>query len=125
MRVGEKIWHCKRISKSNAEFPEFELPYKITTRLGYLTVQPSTRAYSENGLFPYGEDIKQYQTIIAQPYEKWYQVFSEGDRLYLDGKTPSEEDLEDIYAENANYIVDSVRNQNRAICIIVKKRTAE
>lgn len=123
MRVGEKIWHCKRVPKRNAEIPEFELPYGITTRLGYLTVQPSGSAYSE--LVEHGEDVKQYQTIIAQPYEKWYQVFSEGDRLYLDGKIPSEEDLDDIYAENANYIVDSVRNQNRAIRVVVKKRTAE
>lgn len=123
MRVGELIWHCKRVPKRNAEIPEFELPYEITTRLGYLTVQPSGSAYNE--LVEYGEDIKQYQTIIAQPYERWYQVFSEGDRLYLDGKIPNEEDLDDIYAENANYIVDSVRNQNRAIRIVVKKRTAE
>lgn len=123
MRIGEKIWHCKRVRKINAEISEFDLPYEITTRLGYLTVQPSGSSYSE--LMEYGEEVKQYQTIIAQPYEKWYQVFSEGDRLYLDGKIPDEKDLQDMYAENANYIVDSVKNQNKAIRIVVKKRTAE
>lgn len=120
--TGEKLWHCKRIQSQNDETPEFQLPYEITTRLGYFTVQPSS-GYTQ--LLEYGEDISQYQTIIAQPYEKWYQEFKEGDRFYLDGKTPDEFDLKDIYAENANYVVDSVRNQNRAIRIIVKKRTAE
>lgn len=119
---GGLIWHCKRVPKRNAEIPEFELPYEITTRLGYLSVQPSSGSAD---LAEFGENIKQYQNIMAQPYERWYQVFSEGDRLYLDGKIPNEEDLDDIYAENANYIVDSVRNQNRAIRVVVKKRTAE
>lgn len=123
MRVGELIWHCKRLPKVNAEIPKFELPHEITTRLGYLTVQPSGSSYSE--LAEYGEEVKNYRTAIAQPYERWNGVFNEGDRVYLDGKTPNEEDLEDIYAENANYIVDSVQPQNKAIRIIFKKRTAE
>lgn len=123
MRVGELIWHCKRVPIENAEIPEFELPKEITTRLGYITVQPSGSSYSE--LAEYGEEVKNYRTAIAQPYERWNGVFNEGDRVYLDGKTPNEEDLDDIYAENANYIVDSVQPQNKAIRIIFKKRTAE
>lgn len=123
MKVGEKIWHCKRTQKKNAGYSIFELPQEYTTRFGYITVQPSGSSYSE--LAEYGEEVKNYRTAIAQPYEKWNGVFDEGDRAYLDGKIPSEEDLEDMYAENANYIVDSVQPQNKAIRIIFKKRTAE
>lgn len=123
MKVGEKIWHCKRLHIPNAEIDEFELPYEIKTRLGYFTVQPSGSSYSE--LNEYGEDVKNYRTAIAQPYAKWVGVFDEGDKAYLDGKIPSENDLVDVYAENANYIVDSVQPQNKAIRIIFKKRTAE
>lgn len=123
MRVGEPIWHCKRLRKVNAEISEFELPKKYTTRFGYITVQPSGSSYSE--LAEYGEEVKNYRTAIAQPYEKWDGVFNEGDRAYLYGKIPTKEDLEDMYAENANYIVDSVQPQNKAIRIMFKKRTAE
>lgn len=123
MRVGEKIWHCRLRPKKNAEVSIFELPQEYTTRLGYLTVQPSGSAYRD--LVAYGENISKYQTLILQPYQKWYQVFQEGDRLYLDGKIPTETDLTDRGASNANYEVESVKNQNKAICVVVKKRTAK
>jgi hypothetical protein len=123
MRLGEQIWHCKRISKKNETIPKFQLPIAYTLKLHWLTVQPSGSGYSE--VVEHGEDIKKYQTIMAQPYQLWHGVFSEGDRLYLDDKQPDENDVEDIYAESANYIIDSVRNQNEAIRIVAKKRTAE
>lgn len=126
MRMGEQIWHCKRKEIPNAEIPEFELPKRITLRLGYFTVQPrSLKGGAYSDLLEYGEEIKNYRAAVAQPYEKWVGVFTEGDRAYLDGKKPTEEDLEDNYADNANYIVDSVQPQNKAIQIIFKKRTAE
>lgn len=120
---GSLIWHCQRIPEDNAEIPTFKLPKEITTRIGYLTVQPLGDA--DTSLVEYGEDITKYQKILAQPYERWYGVFNENDRLYIDGKVPNEEDLDDIYAENANYLVKSVGNQNKAIRVVLKKRTAE
>ena len=123
MRIGEKIWHCRLRAKKNAEISIFELPKEYTTRLHYLSVQPSGSAYRD--LVAYGENISKYRTIIAQPYHKWYGVFQDGDRLYLDGKIPTETDLTDIGASNANYEVETVDNQNEAICVIMKKRTAK
>lgn len=123
MKVGEKIWHCKRLRKINAEISEFELPKEYTTRLRFITVQPLGNG--DTNLLPQGEDINKYQKIIAQPYKKWYGIFKEGDRLFLDGKIPNEEDLEDMYAERANYFVYNVGNQNEAIRILAEKRTAE
>ena len=84
MKVGSPVWHSKRIEEKNVEFPRFELPYKIVTRLHHLTVH----------------------------------------RFYIE-KTPTEEDLQDEYAEKADYLVDSVRPQNKAVRVILKKRTAE
>lgn len=121
MKVGSPVWHSKRIEEKNVEFPRFEFPYKIVTRLHHLTVQPAS---GDSDLKEFGEDVKQYQTIIAQPYDKWVNVFNEGDRFYIE-KTPTEEDLQDEYAEKADYLVDSVRPQNKAVRVILKKRTAE
>ena len=123
MRVGEKIWHCRIRKIKNAEIPLFEKPQEYTTRLHDITVQPSGSAYRD--LVAYGENISKYRTIIAQPYQKWYQVFHEGDRLYIDGKIPTEADMDDIGAENANYEVETVDDQSEAICVMLKKRTAE
>lgn len=123
MKLGERIWHCKMIDDKNASIPKFELPYSITLRLRYLTVQPSGSAYSE--LVEYGGDVSQYQTLMAQPYSLWDGVWQEGDRVYADGRIPNADDLIDNYAENANYIVDSVKKQNEAIRIVIKRRTAE
>lgn len=123
MKIGEKVWHCKRMSEENAEIPYYDLPKEITTAFRYFTVQPSGSAYRD--LVAYGENISNYQVAIAQPYDKWYKIFKEGDRFYLDGKEPTDSDMQDISADNANYEVESVQNQNIAIRIILKKRTGE
>lgn len=120
MRVGDKFWHCKRISKENAEIAQFELPKEITTRFCYITIQPAGSMYRE--LAAYGENVKDYRVAIAQPYSKWDGVFSKGDRAYLDGHRPTLEDLDDESAENANYEVEDAVPQNLAIRIIFKRR---
>lgn len=123
MRVGDSIWYCKRISDENAEISLFELPKEIKTRFHYLTIQPARRAYRD--LLEYGEHIKDYRIGIAQPYALWDGVFNSGDRVYLDGKRPTNDDMLDESAENANYEVDNVEPQNLAIRITFKRRVAE
>ena len=123
MKVGESFWHCKRISERNSEIAYFDLPKEIKTRFRYITVQPSGSAYRD--LVEYGENVKDYQVAIAQPYSAWDGVFNDGDRVYLDGKEPTEDDFTDESADNANYEVDSVQRQNMAIRIVFKRRVAE
>lgn len=118
MRIGEKFWHCKKILQNNAEFFRYELPVAYETRFRYITIQPST---SSRDMAEYGEEIKKYQVAVAQPYEMWEKVFKIGDRAYIDIE-PTEEDLADEYADNANYEVDSILKQNKVIRIIFKKR---
>lgn len=123
MRVGDKFWHCKRIDEENAEFSVFELPKEIKTRFMDITVQPSGSVFSE--LAQYGENVKDYRLIIAQPFSKWNGVFKSGDRLYLDDRKPTEEDLVDEYAKNANYEVVDAPPYNISIHVICKRRVAE
>ena len=121
MRVGDSFWHCKRIIESNSEIAHFEPPKEIKTKFRDITIQPSGSSHSE--LAAYGENIKDYRLAIAQPYSKWKGVFKSGDRLYLDGRKPTEED--DLGAENANYEVIDAPTYNLTIHVICKRRVAE
>lgn len=65
----------------------------------------------------YGEKVtKTYKTYLDK--RKFNGVFHEGDKVYLDGVTPKNEKA---YGSKANYLIDSVRNQNRKICIYFQK----
>ncbi len=65
----------------------------------------------------YGEKVtKTYKTYLDK--RKFNDVFHEGDKVYLDGATPKNEKA---YGSKANYLIDSVRNQNRKICIYFQK----
>jgi len=66
----------------------------------------------------YGEEVsKVKKAIISMEYNN---KIKEGDIAYLDGATP-ENETEDTYGINGNYIVDSVRPQNLAIAVYFKK----
>jgi hypothetical protein len=115
MRFGEKIYICKK--KSNfGDLQEYERAKEYTLRRNYLSVQP-TKGYFETST--YGKDITKYQTMICQPYSAWYGILSEGDLVYADGKSPTEN--EEFYGQDANYIVDGVFNQNEVIKIVLKR----
>lgn len=65
----------------------------------------------------YGEKVtKTYKAYLDK--RKFNGVFHEGDKVYLDGATPKNEKA---HGSKANYLIDSVRNQNRKICIYFQK----
>lgn len=65
----------------------------------------------------YGENVtKMYKTLIDK--KKFEGVFNEGDKAYLEGFSPKDEKK---HGSKANYIIDSVRNQNKKICIYFQK----
>ncbi len=121
MKFGESIWQCRRADAGgNREISLFEAPEEIRLAPREFSVQPAS-GYSD--IMAYGEDITLYQNAIAQPYEVWHGRIAVGDRFYLDGARPTADDMHDARAMNANYVVDSVRNQNFAVKIVFKKRT--
>lgn len=65
----------------------------------------------------YGENVnKTYKTLLDA--KKFTNVFHEGDKAYLEEATPENES---VHGCNANYVIDSVRKQNKKICIYFKK----
>lgn len=122
MRNGEKIWYCNRISLDNAETVEYSKPVEERLRHANVFNPISITVQPKNGFtdrYVYGETISKEQRIILTPYRYWADKFKEGDKFYLDGAKPSDEEL--FYGEFANYQVDSVAKQSEGIELSVKK----
>lgn len=113
MRLGDKIYHQKRIITDGVV--SYSEPIEYVTRFNFINVQPSRVALNNMAGYLTTEDFGEHQTrgwnIIAN--RKIFKgVFSEGDLLYLDGKEPSE--------GYPNAIITSVRIQNIGIFMTVK-----
>lgn len=118
MRDGSAVWQCKLISAENDENPIYQRPIKHIVRQKYLTIQPM-RGYT--AIQAYGEDLSSYLQGIAFPYNRWIGEVKLGDKWYLNHKEPSETDMKDESAYNANYVVDYIAPQQQGLRIIFKK----
>lgn len=122
MKIGSKIWWCRRLYVGNEETPRYEKPKEFILRpptpfspIG-ITAQPKT---GNTEYFEYGETTNSDQRIVLTPYEYWFGEFHSGDRFYLDGATPSNN--EEHYGQDANYYVEFVGNQERGIVLSLKQ----
>ena len=107
MRVGEKIYHAKRISDDNAEINEYAKPTEITTKFNHLTcVSSVTRGYIE--VLQYGERVTDYWTIVAKT-SHFKGKFAKGDVMWVDGEKPIE-NIEEMYGygASANAVIKSI-----------------
>lgn len=122
MRNGEKVWYCKRTSENGSRVETFAKPVEVTLRFGDLTIQPSS---GYDSIMEFGEKVRKMWNCIAQPYEKWINVVSEGDRWYVDGVKPNiptdGSEPEDGWGFDANARVYSTRPQNLALRFILQK----
>lgn len=117
MRMGKNIWHCMRINKDDSDIKVYDSPKLYRLRFGYLNLQPAS-GYTNTVLF--GEKIDKRWILLAN--QKAFQgVFHEGDLLYVDDNTPNISDEDYVNGDGANAIVDSVREQNLVIRIVLKK----
>lgn len=65
----------------------------------------------------YGNKVSKMQKVLLD-YDKYLGRVKENDLAYIEDVTPKKEE---VYGDNANYRVDSVRNQNRKIAIYFEK----
>ena len=120
MRVGEFVWHSKRLHKSNAEISEFSKPVKIQTHYNYFTVMPATsRGFME--VMKYGEDVDSTWTVIAND-RAFHGKIEVGDLFWLDGEKPIRE-LEETYGNGATAtaVVKSVAYVNFTMTITLTR----
>lgn len=120
MRIGDSVWHAKRVNIENAEIAEFENPIEIRTRCNFLTVMPATsRGFME--VMKYGEDIDSTWVAIAND-RAFHGKIKEGDLFWLDGEKPIPE-LEAEYGNGATAtaVVKSVAYVNFTIHITLTR----
>ena len=116
MRIGEKVWHARRIDNANATITEFEKPTEIFTRFNYFTVMPATsRGFLE--IMKYGEDINNTWTVIANA-NAFEGKIKEGDKMWVDGHKPIDAlESEYGYGATANAVVKNVSYVNLTLSI--------
>lgn len=120
MRIGQSIWHSKRIINENAETPEYAAPTRIETKANYLTCMPiASRGYMQ--IIPIGEVKERQWTIIANA-RYFSEKFRQGDLIWVDGAEPPKE-LQDgeSYAEYANAVIKAVEPVNLTIQILAEE----
>lgn len=114
MKVGETFYHSVR-NIDDKDLVTYSVANAYRTQLGYITCQPAS-GYTET--LEFGEKVSKTWTIVAN-YSRFNGVFNEGDLLFLDGAKPTDTDL---YENEANAVITSVRYQNKIIRIIAEKK---
>lgn len=121
MKIGSYIYHCKRTVTD--DIVEYAEPVKYVLRFQYLTIQPATVALNNMAGYytteEYGEHNAMGWNGIANA-RFFTDTFNPGDLLFLDGCEPS-----DNTEKGANAIISSVRNQNKAIFLTIKRLEGE
>lgn len=93
--------------------------------IGKENIQPlGSTGFSDYGLetVGFGEKAVKMQKVLLD-YDKYLNRFKENDLAYIEvDKNAIDEEIKNKnYGDNANYRIDSVRNQNRKIAIYFEK----
>lgn len=87
--------------------------------IGVENIQPLS---GSTDIEEYGNKVIKMQKVLLD-YDKYLNKFKENDLAYIEvDKTVIDKEIENkTYGDNANYRIDSVRNQNRKIAIYFEK----
>lgn len=120
MRIGDSLWHSKRIENDNAEFAEYEKPIELKTRANYLTCM-SAMARGGIQVLQYGENANNVWTIIANA-RNFNGFFKKGDLMWVDGEKPIANVEETYgYGASATALVTDVSKGNQNIIITLER----
>lgn len=88
--------------------------YNEPVFIGLENIQPLN---GSTDIEEYGNRVSKMQKVLLD-YDKYIGKFKENDLAYIEDTTPKGEK---VYGDNANYCINSVRNQNRKIAIYFEK----
>ena len=117
MKIGEKIWHCKRVGIADNGVPIYAKPKEYELRLNYLSVNP---AITYLDTIKYGEKVHDIYNMVANK-NVFDKVFTEGDVLYIDGAEPPEKTDDNEYGDGANVLITAVMPILKCINIKLEK----
>ena len=86
--------------------------------IGLENIQPLS---GSTDITEYGNRVSKIQKVLLD-YDKYLDKFKENDLTYIEvDKSLIDEETEETYGDNANYRIDSVRNQNKKIAVYFEK----
>lgn len=88
--------------------------YEKPVFVGLENIQPLS---GSTDIEEYGNKVRKMQKVLLD-YNKYLGKFKENDLAYIEDTIP---EGEEVFGDNANYKIDSVRNQNRKIAIYFEK----
>ena len=92
--------------------------YGEPINLGLQNIQPLS---GTTDIAEYGAKVSKMQKVLLD-YDTYLNIFKERDLAYIETATP---DGEQVNGKNANYMITSVRNQNKKIAIYFEKLPRE
>ncbi len=104
MKVGQSIWHCKRLYENDNGIIVYDKPKEYILAFNYLTINPASGYIST---LQYGEKISKVWNMKAKSWA-FDGIFNEGDLLYIEGNKPDLENKDYIYGDGANAKVTAV-----------------
>lgn len=120
MKNLQKVYYCSRTSQPQDDIETFAKPVEFILKPGYLTIQPAG-GYMDFQAF--GELINITHNGIATPYEKWINIFKEGDRFYLN-RVPkgyeNNKEPDDGWGFDADAKITAVKGQNRVVRLTIQ-----
>ena len=96
------------------EFGQTIATYDEPVFIGLENIQPLS---GSTDIEEYGNKVSKMQKVLLD-YDKYLGKFKENDLAYIEDTTL---EGEEVFGDNANYRIDSVRNQNRKIAIYFEK----
>lgn len=110
----KQLYIASFINETEDDYSNLIREYAKPQYLGVQNIQPLS---GNSDITEYGTRIQKMQKVLLD-YDKYYGLFKEDDLAYLDDVTPNGEIKN---GDNANYRIDSVRNQNKKIAIYFEK----
>lgn len=106
MKVGQKVWLCKRLYENDEGIIVYDEPKEYTLAFNYLTIN-SASGYLAT--IQYGEKLSKVWNMKAKkPF--FDGIFDEGDLLYIEGNKPDLANENYLNGDGANAKVTSVLN---------------
>lgn len=104
MKLGQKIWHCKRLYENDMGIVVYDEPKEYSLAFNYLTINPASGYLAT---LQYGEKLSKVWNMKAKSMA-FDGVFKEGDLLYIEGNKPDFENPNYLSGDGANAKVTAV-----------------
>lgn len=110
----KSLYIASLLSEETDDYNNSITTYGEPLNLGLQNIQPLS---GTTDITEYGAKVSKMQKVLLD-YDTYLNMFKERDLAYIETATP---EGEKVNGKNANYIITSVRNQNKKIAVYFEK----